>query len=413
MIVTVLQYAAIVAVTLVVFDLALIVTGLFPPRTSPGHPDVGWLVAPPTGSMTAETCVEFAENVTYVIERNEAAYRTAASAELLRARRDSLFTVLVSGDSHTDLCIGNAEAHTGYLEAALRAAGRPAVVAGRGSGRYSPLQAYLAVKDGLAEYDAEVFVLNVYTGNDLYDLMRVDDRPHLVATDSGYRVAPPVWYTLDDPAARPKSRVLWVVREIGRATGVRGFVVRLRYLRDSAAEQGASLGAIVRYVRDLRRASSPEVGYPAAFAAQMLNQQLFFHHFPGSRDESLRRMRALLERVRAEQPGRLLVLTPLPSYQLVQESPVDPPFVRIFDRLPISYESGLAEEAAITEALRTMAAETGWIFVDVLPRLRAARGGGRLFNAFDYHLLPAASAVIGRAQADAILVATAGTRRPR
>jgi hypothetical protein len=144
----------------------------------------------------------------------------------------------------------------------------------------------------------------------------------------------------------------------------------------------------------------------------MLNQQLFFHHFPGSREEGIKRLKALLELIRAEHPGVLLVLTPIPSYQLVQEQPVDSALLKVTKRLPVTYDQGVREERELYETLRRLAAETGWQFVDDLPPLQAYAGKDRLFNNFDYHLLPPASAIIGRAQAATVLSGLA-PRQPR
>ncbi|PYQ10589.1 MAG: hypothetical protein DMH00_10670, partial [Acidobacteria bacterium] len=45
----------------------------------------------------------------------------------------------------------------------------------------------------------------------------------------------------------------------------------------------------------------------------------------------------------------------------------------------------------------------GWLFVDNLAPLRAYQGPERLYNSFDYHLRPAASAIIGTSEAEAVL----------
>ena len=153
---------------------------------------------------------------------------------------------------------------------------------------------------------------------------------------------------------------------------------------------------------DLRKSTAPHVGYYAAFTAQMLNQQLFFHRFAGSRDESIKRVRALLELVRRENPTLLLVMSAVPSYQLVQEQPVDEALLRTLERFPITYEDGVREEGGLYETLRGLAAETGWLFVDNLGPLRDYSGPERLYNDFDYHVRPVGSEIIGRNQAAAI-----------
>jgi hypothetical protein len=154
---------------------------------------------------------------------------------------------------------------------------------------------------------------------------------------------------------------------------------------------------------DLRNSTSPHLGYSAAFAAQMLNQQLFFRRFPGSRDESLQRVRGVLELVRAENPELLLILSPLPSYHLVPGDSVDSAFLEIFEKMPMSYEEGAEDERNLYESLRQLAEDSGWHFVDNLSVLREYSGTERLYNSFDYHLTPTASEIIGREQAATIL----------
>jgi hypothetical protein len=289
------------------------------------------------------------------------------------------------------------------MENALNARGLRAVVLAYGAGRYSPVQDYIAFKKALLKYHPAAFVLNLYTGNDFNDILRVDDRPHLVRTDSGYAIAPPVWYRYDEPGIRRRSRVLFALRSVAKRTGLREFLQRLRVLRAVAAEQGKGLGTVLAYTNDLRKSAEPSVGYSGALSAQMLNQQLFFHWFPESRAESIRRVRALLELIRRENPRLVLLLSPLPSYELAQQRPVDEALLRTLARLPITYEGGLREEGALYDTLRVLAEQTGWLFVDNLRALRAYCGGHRLYNAFDYHLLPVASDIIGRVQAEALL----------
>jgi hypothetical protein len=254
-------------------------------------------------------------------------------------------------------------------------------------------------------------VLNLYTGNDFYDILRVDDRPHFVRTDSGYAIAPPLWYLYDDPAVRRHSRVLFALHMFAKRTGLRGFVQRVQLLSQQAAEQGKGLTTVIAYMNDLRRSREPSVGYQAAFSAQMLNQQLFFYRFPQGKTESLRRVRALLELVRRENPDLTVLLSPLPSYELAQQQPVDEALRRTLARLAITYEGGVQEESALYDSLRVLARETGWLFADNLAALRAYSGTERLYNAFDYHMLPVASELVGRTQARALLQHLHRTRR--
>jgi hypothetical protein len=154
---------------------------------------------------------------------------------------------------------------------------------------------------------------------------------------------------------------------------------------------------------DLRRASVRSAGYPQAFAAQMLNQQLFFHHFPGSQAEAVRRIEALLARIRAERPGMFLLVSAVPSYQLVLGEMADPLLSATVSRLPITVDGGRKQEQELYGDLRAAAERSGWYFVDNLTALQALPNRDRLYNHFDYHIEPSASRTIGRLQAEALL----------
>jgi len=93
----------------------------------------------------------------------------------------------------------------------------------------------------------------------------------------------------------------------------------------------------------------------------------------------------------------------VPSYQLVNRTPVDSALLEVIGRLPVTYESGVAEELELYQTLKRMALESGWIFVDNLPRLRQYQGKERLYNRTDYHIEPVASEIIGKAQAREIV----------
>jgi hypothetical protein len=287
----------------------------------------------------------------------------------------------------------------------------PSAVFAFGAGKYSALQAYLAVREPIQQYSADAFVLNFYTGNDFYDMLRVDDRPFFEPDANGYHLADPVWYQLDSPDKKRESRVLFLMESAYQKTGLRRVLLRVHYLRDVASSQQAGVRAVAAYMNDLRKAASDRVEYPHAFSAQMLNQQLFFYRFPGSREESLRRVKALLELVRQQNPNLLLVMSPVPSYQLVNRTPVDPAFLEVIGKLPITHESGVAEEFELYQALKRMALESGWVFVDNLPRLQEYQGKQLLYNRADYHIEPIASEIIGKAQAREILNHVRSSRR--
>jgi hypothetical protein len=394
---------AVGVLTLVALDLLCTAFGLFPPTYDYGDPDLGWRAAPAhLDAVSYDQCRQLATGKIVKFLRNEDGIRTERSAAQILADRRR-FKVAVTGDSQTDLCAPNPEVHPAVLERELTTHGVETIVLPYGVGRYSPLQSYLAYRTILGKYAPDAFVLNFYTGNDFNDLLRVDDRPHFVKVNDGYEVAAPVWYRFDDPHVRRTSRVRFLVEAALKRSGVGNFLLRLQFLHALAASEGQGLPTVLAYMNDLRNAMDPGIVYREAFAAQFLNQQLFFYRFPGSRAESINRLRALMALARKENPDTLLVMSALPSYQLVQEQPVDAALRRALARLPVSYEAGVRQEAEMYETLRGLAREYGWLFVDNLAVLRAYHGGERLYNNADYHLLPTASALIGKAQAAAIL----------
>ena len=394
----ILSYLAIIVVTLIVVDVACMALGLFPPAWNPGDPDLGWRPAPATGSMDTGQCYEFSTGTVVRYPRNEDGIRTSRPRAEIESVSNAL-KIAVTGDSHTELCMPNEQVHSAILEAELNQQGIPAITLLYGAGKYSPLQGYLAFRKVLKPYNPQVLVLNLYTGNDFYDLLRVDDRPHFERTDDGYRITEPEWFLLDDPARRPRSRVLFVLKSLLDRTGVRRIYFRVVELQRLAKEQGGSFPAVIDYIKDIWRAREPSIGYPDAFTAQILNQQLFFHHFPSARDESLNRLRTLMKMAKRENPGLTLVMSAIPSYQLAGEQPVDSALLKILRRLPISYEEGVRQEQELYEQLRVLSAEEGWLFVDNLKELKALQTTERLYNDFDYHILPVATEAIGKAQA--------------
>jgi hypothetical protein len=393
-----LTYAAIIVVTLLLIDGVCIMFNLFPPTYNYGDLDLGWRPARATGRMELGKCSEFSAGETITYQRNEDGVRVGLDRPQIASDTTSV-KIAITGDSQTDLCAPNSLTHWGVLESELVSKGIRAIAVPYGAGKFSPLQDYLAFRKVLRPYRPQILVMNVYTGNDFHDILRVDDRPHFARIDSTYRIAEPVWYTLDNPMVRRKSRVMFALRSLADKVGVRQFYLRVSELRRLSAQQGGGVTSIVAYMRDLWRAGEPTVGYSNAFTAQFLNQQLFFHHFPSGREESLRRLRALMRLARTENPDVMLVMSPLPSYELTGEKPVDQALVRTLGRLPITYEGGVEEERALYEHLRSLATDEGWAFVDNLAALQGYAGSERLYNDFDYHFLPVASALIGRAQA--------------
>jgi hypothetical protein len=395
--------------TAAIADGVLIYFNFFPPRYEYGESELGFAPHMP-GRVMNDSCTDNVTGAEVTIVKNELGIRTEVAVSDLLSKPNR-FKIAVVGDSQTELCTPNPLTHPGVLEKELRQWDPHAVVLSYGRGRYSPLQAYLLFKKRLKQFTPQALLLNLYTGNDFYDMLRVDDRPHLLKQDNAgtYELREPVWLKYEDPRVEHRSRVLYVLRSALKETGIRDLFIRLQFLIDLAKEQEQGFGEALSYMNDLRVAVNPDVGYPAAYAAQMLNQQIFFHHFPASITESQSRIRFLMEMIRKDNPDMLLIMSPIPSYQLVRQQPVDRAFLQTISRMPFTYEDGLRQEEALYYFLKAASQETGWLFIDNLTPMRAYAGSERLFNSFDYHVTPSASAIIGLNEAQALKQYVHGT----
>ena len=405
----VLISTSIVAITLFVFDLILIASGLFPPSYEKGDAELGWTTHAPLDGRY-DVCLDMTRNERVKYFRNDIGVRSELSAAELAQIDDKLIVAAV-GDSHSDLCMTNRETHQGVLQDKLGELGIHSIVLSNGVGRYSPLQAYLLFRERLREYEPDVVVMNLYTGNDFVDLLRVDDRPHFSLAEGEYVISEPVWMRYANPQRTYRSRVAFVIRKLADSTGVRNSWLRLRMLSDTVGSQDAGIAALVDYIQDVRLSVEPDVGYPGALAAQFLNQQLFLHHFPSATDESLNRVSALMQLANTENPETVFVMSPIPSYQLATDAAdYDRALLKTLARLPINDEAAKYLERTLYYKLESISRENDWIFVDNLSALHAVTGDTRFYNAFDYHLTVHASYVIGENQAREIAKQVA-TRR--
>ena len=159
---------------------------------------------------------------------------------------------------------------------------------------------------------------------------------------------------------------------------------------------------VSNYLKDIQGSMADGLGYPAAYSAQILNQALFFHHFPRARAESLRRTRYLLRRIRAEQRGRELLFSPIPSYVLVGDVSADSAFGGVMQRMPFSVTELRSMELALVREAEQMAREEGWLIADNVETMQRGHAPAELFNRFDYHVNGTASAIIGRLEAEAL-----------
>jgi len=330
----------------------------------------------------------------------------------------SPLTIAMIGDSHSQLVFPNPlDSHEFVLERDLRARGFPVSMISAGRGRYSPLQEYLLFKNHVkGKYRPQVLLLNFYSGNDFYDMLRPDDRPHYVREDGGaITMRPPRWISFVDPESRSwvqRSRLLWGVDELANTLGYPRVVTRLRMLSAAANQSSGSLAETVRYLRNLASSQEPTLAYPAAFAAQILNQALYFQHFPESKADSIVFMRHLLAQIRAENPDLVLVLAAIPSAAVMNGIPADlrQAWKDTLDRTGLSAEKIAQLENELVDQLEASAAPAGWQFIDLRDCLGGRFSSGNLYSPEDLHISAAASRMIGECQAQAFLSSAAFVR---
>ena len=206
----------------------------------------------------------------------------------------------------------------GILESSLRQSGHGnAEVLGAGHGFYSPLQCWLLMEHRLQGVEADVVILNFYTGNDFYDMLRRDDRPHYVEDGSGgYAVAPPSWVAFAPPQGGSllhSSRILSLFNRLASTAGLDHLLTKSLAALSSAWSYDRSPLVAFQYLDDLRRSRDDSLWYPGAASAQALNQALYFEHYHGSQAEAMRRTEHLLRTIRRENPDLVLVLSLIPS----------------------------------------------------------------------------------------------------
>lgn len=410
-------YAIILLISLFLVDLVCLVTGLFPPKYRMGHETLGFFENPrePGGSWTDSPLPELEGTEDGKYWRNEEGYWAERLMKDIVEKPQGLRVVSL-GDSHTALNYKFALCHFGVLQRELRAGGKQgAEVIGAGHGKYSPLQSMTLYEERFAPLGFDAVVLNWYLGNDNYDLLRIDDRPHLVKTANGYEKAPPEWIAFTDPSDQSffrKSRTMYLGYLLSKRSGIGSLFDKVSYAMNAAAAFGGGPIASLTYVNDLAASREPELWYDAALSAQALNQTLFFHHFPGSMEETWSRARFVLELYAKQAKTRgdkaLLVLSPIPSRILAQPDYDDPAYKKILSRMPFDHAAAVAMEQKTYDALKRDAIAAGWLFVDTLPALRA-HAEKRLYLASDLHIAPEGSEIVGREQAKVILDALPST----
>jgi hypothetical protein len=411
---TIKKLARILAYTFLILagcDAVLMVSGIFPPKRLYGDPTLGFPFPDQREGEAPQLVVQsfhwrFAHSDSGQMVRNRDASRSRRGLEEIMASPPEIL-IAVGGDSQTGLPYRNDLTHPLILEEVLQRSGLHAEVVNGGQGGYSPLQAYLYFNERLSKLHPAAFILNLYTGNDFFDLMRYDDRPHYEPVGGGrYTIQPPVWYRFSNPSLQGtlvgRSRVWFVIESVSRKIGLWNAFSRISYLTSMARDNGGSFSTALAYVRAVARSEEDSLSYPPAFSAQILNQYLFFHFFPAAEKESLRRLAFLISSMKREHPTVVFVISPIPSAALIGALKADRLFLRKLKELEIDYDSLIAQEGRLYDSVCSIAADQGHVVIDNRPTLCDSVASSQAFMTEDFHLSPAGSRLLGETEARAL-----------
>ena len=394
-------------VVLLIFDVILVATDLIPPisQGSLANRYIGF------SPFTNDRSLDAKDSKAGIVHINNRGFITRRSVQdIVESPRD--LTIAVVGDSHTRLrarYIPLEKQHPFLLEGQLRDAGVNVEVLHAGYPRYSPLQEYLVYKHYLRDaFAPQVLVMNVYMGNDFYDLVRVDDRPYYSADPSGeIRLNPPQWYVYRDPDATgylAESRVLGLLSRLTSRVSAFLSVKKMRFLVDAAQANGKSWFSTFDYTTDLVGAKMDDMKDPTAYVTQVLNQGLFFgKYFSSSKERSKLHFRHLMKSIKKENPQLRVYICAIPSVLLRNQLPHEKSLHRVLDKLEITLASLRDLELDLYRSMKKSVEEAGFTFVDALEAFAAQPAEVELYNPIDLHINQRANDMLADLQAKALL----------
>jgi len=147
----------------------------------------------------------------------------------------------------------------------------------------------------------------------------------------------------------------------------------------------------------------------------VLNQALFYKHFPDGERVSIDYLNEMLAMVRRENPDLILVVAPVPSAVLAEAMPevFRDDWERTLARVGVSDEYVRTLERRLYDTLKAQCKRNGWIFVDTLPAFIQARENEGLYNSTDLHIADRGCKILGVLEADAVEAALKGTGAAR
>jgi lysophospholipase L1-like esterase len=384
---------------LAVLEIALRIAKVPPLREASGDAALGF-VNPPNGSDTFDF-PEYGGKLT--LRSNNLGFREDQDTKL--SKSPGTQRIVVVGDSQTAGECANSETYPHQMELALQRENplRQWEVLNLGTGRYSPYQYLIRTERAAFPLNPDRVIVGLYTGNDLMDLMRRDDRPYLtLKADGSVEEHPPEFVTLSPPGNRPGllagSRVYAVLRHAAGPTLVYQIQRASMLLR---ATRGHNVFSIGSYMWDVKRTVDISLG----LSTQSALQSVWFRHFPETQPTALALNKWVTRRFKELCETRHISLTYALIPSKIQIEPDDFPDVlaRLQHRDPtMTLGSMQAAENELTERVLQDLRDLGVPAIDLRPALKQGKAAGRMYYRDEMHLTPAGNRVVAEAIADVL-----------
>jgi acetyltransferase AlgX (SGNH hydrolase-like protein) len=316
--------------------------------------------------------------------------------------------IAVLGDSFTAGASNARENFPTVLEDILNAKqpGHPVEVLDVGAGRYAPYHSYVRFRRDILKLKPKHVIVAEYVGNDFLDMIRQDDRPYLRIKPDGTMVPePPRFITYPDPSARPglldHSRLYSVLVALAGPT-IRYEYSRVVLLRDNLKEYGYGTRAILKYILEIAKLDKIAHG----MMLQILNQQVWFDHFPETLPLSLKVNRESMRLFRdlCQQQGIRLTYTIIPSEEMIEPELMNEVYSQLRESAPQwTPERMAAFDNRLTDETLRACQDYGVECIDLRPGLRKRHTTERMYYPQDMHMNPVGNRAVAEVLAEALL----------
>ncbi len=314
----------------------------------------------------------------------------------------------VLGDSFTAGASNARENFPTVLESLLNQAhpDQPVEMLNVGAGRYSPYHCYVRFCRDIVKLRPQHIIIAEYVGNDFLDMIRQDDRPYmLLKADGSLEPHPPRFVTYSDPADGPgmldNSRLFSVLKAITGPT-IRYQYSRLVLLHDNLKAYGYGTPAILKYIAEIAKLDQVAHG----MMLQILNQQVWFAHFPDTLPISLRINRETIRLFRdlCRREGIRLTYTAIPSEEMIEPQLMNEVYARLMERDPkCTAERMAAFDNRLTDETMRACQEYGVQYIDLRQGLQKRHTGQRMYYPQDMHMNPVGNRAVAEVLAEALL----------